>query len=96
MIELVVYIPVSEYGHIDQYCRNPSSQDAYVVLPYVSGGGEYTKATIENGRPLEEKSIVSVITHYAEASGKTALWRRVPKVFESLVGNSDALEITLS
>lgn len=90
-----LYVPVSEHGHIDQYCRSPRTQDAFVIYPYISGGGDFTKANIENGRPVETNSLIAIITHFVEKSGRTTSWQRVPKVFESIIGTSDAFEIKL-
>jgi hypothetical protein len=91
-----LYIPVSEHGFIDQYCRNPGRDDALVVFPYLRGGGDFTKVNIDAGRSNEENSLLSVIAYFAETSGKTATWDRIPNVFESALGSCDALELKLT
>lgn len=91
-----LYVPVSEYGGIDQYCRSPGRDDALVVFPYLSGGGDFAKINIDAGRSTEKNSVLSVIAYFAETSGKTATWNRIPNVFESAFGWSDALELKLT
>jgi hypothetical protein len=64
-----------------------------MVFPHIRTGENYTKATIENGQPTDANSLISVITQSAESSGEKVTWERLPGVFESAFGRSDALRI---
>jgi hypothetical protein len=88
-----ILVPVGEYGGLDQYCRNPAKDGAFVVFPHFRAGKNYKNASLENGRPTDANSLISVITESAESSGKVVTWERQPNVFESAFGRSDALAL---
>ncbi|WP_170764864.1 ATP-binding protein [Ruegeria lacuscaerulensis] len=88
-----ILVPVNEYGGLDQYCRNPAKAGAFVVVPHFRAGRNYMKANLENGRPTDANSLISLITESAENSGKAVSWERQPGVFESAFGRSDALAL---
>ena len=88
-----IIVPVSEHGVIDQYCRNAAKVNAFVVFPYIRAGRSYIKANVENGKSMDANSLISVIAESAETSGKKVIWERLPGLFESAFGRSDALRI---
>ena len=89
-------VPINFQEEIDTGCSIPTHDNCYVLYPYLCTGTHFRRSRIlEDGTPLHSDSLIGVISHYINLSGKKATWHVSEENFSNRFGITHALELSI-